>query len=143
VGRDGAAYSSRARGLTGLAPHLPASLLAQALDAATAITSDSSRAEALAGLAPHLPASLLAQALSSAFSSERAILALLERAWSLHARGMPLPYVAMLRDCLTGVNRDSCLRILAASMRPIDSVDGTTAVRQCADAVIDAYRWWP
>ncbi len=45
----------RARALTGLAPHLPESLLPKALAVARDIWSESSRVEALIGLAPHLP----------------------------------------------------------------------------------------
>ena len=49
-----------------LAPRLPEGLLAQALDAARALTGQGARAEALGALAPRLPEGLLAQALDAA-----------------------------------------------------------------------------
>jgi hypothetical protein len=58
--------NARAEALTGLAPHLPAELLSEALSAATQIRDESARAKALSGLAPHLPAELLSEALSAA-----------------------------------------------------------------------------
>ena len=52
--------------LTGLAPHLPAPLLAEAVNAARDITDDFTRAQVLTELAPHLPAPLLVEAVSAA-----------------------------------------------------------------------------
>jgi hypothetical protein len=45
---------ARAEALSGLAPHLPETLLSQALAAALAIGHEYARAEALSRLAPHL-----------------------------------------------------------------------------------------
>ena len=139
--------SDRARALTGLAPQLPEAdrtpVLARALAAATAITRDSDRAQALTGLAPQLPADLLAQAQGSAPRDQQTLVALLERAWAVHTRGAPLTYVASLRDCLTGINRDACLGILVAAAPAIAATGGIAALRQCAHGVSDVYLWWP
>jgi hypothetical protein len=59
--------------LTGLAPHLPADQLAQALAVATAITDDDSRALALTGLAPHLSADQQPGVLAEALAATTAI----------------------------------------------------------------------
>jgi hypothetical protein len=118
-------------------------VLAQALVAATAITSDGSRAEALTALAPHLPAVLPTQALGSAPRDQQTLGALLERAWEAHGRGARLAYVASLRECLTGINRDVCLGVIAATASAIAATGGIEAVRQCVHAVMDEYRWWP
>ncbi|MBL7487973.1 hypothetical protein I6A60_21440 [Frankia sp. AgB1.9] len=62
--------TSRARALSGLAPHLPQEqrthVLDQALTAAATITNELSRAEALSDLAPLLPAELTSRALTAA-----------------------------------------------------------------------------
>ena len=63
----------RAQALAGLAPHLPAPLLQEALEMARTIPDDEIRAEALAGLAPHLSAPLQEIALQEAFEATRAI----------------------------------------------------------------------
>jgi hypothetical protein len=102
----------------------PADLLAQALAAATAIPDDYYRARALTGLAPHLPADLLAQAQGSAPRDQRTLVALLERAWTVHERGARLAYVALLRDCLIGINRDACLGMLVAAAPAIAATGG-------------------
>jgi hypothetical protein len=117
AGGDRAA-SARQRALAGLAPRLPdadrPAIVAQALAAATAITTDHSRAEALTGLAPHLPADLLAQALGSApRTAPQALMALLERGQALHTQGSRLAYVRLLRDCLNGINGRQGHRIFA------------------------------
>ncbi len=56
----------RGETLAGLAPHLPESLLQEALMAARAIKDESARWEALAGLLPHLPEPLLWEVLMAA-----------------------------------------------------------------------------
>ena len=58
--------SARASALGGLAPYLPGTLLAEALQAAIAIGDHRARAHALCALAPHLPEALLAEALQAA-----------------------------------------------------------------------------
>jgi hypothetical protein len=121
----------------------PTDLLAQALAAATAIPDDYYRARALTGLAPHLPAGLLAQAQGSAPRDQRTLVALLERAWTVHERGARLAYVALLRDCLIGINRDACLGMLVAAAPAIAATGGIPALRTCAHGVSDVYRWWP
>jgi hypothetical protein len=60
----------------------------------------------------------------AASGSEQTIAALLERAWSLNARGTRLPYVFLLRASLTGINRDVCLGILVAVAPAILAVGG-------------------
>jgi NAD(P)-dependent dehydrogenase (short-subunit alcohol dehydrogenase family) len=109
--------------------HLPEAeqpaVLAQALAAATAITNDYIHAEALAGLAPHLPADLVPQALGSApRRNPEPLVALLERAWALQARGTHLTYIGLLRDCLTGIDRGVCLDILVAAAPAIAATGG-------------------
>jgi hypothetical protein len=64
VGADG----RRATVLTMLVPHLPPTLLAQALEAAWALADKKERARVLTALAPHLPPTLLAQALEAAWA---------------------------------------------------------------------------
>jgi len=59
--------------LAGLAPHLPPSLLADALEAARAIEEWWPRAVALAGLVPHLAAEQRGQALAEALQAARVI----------------------------------------------------------------------
>jgi hypothetical protein len=118
--------------------------VAQALAAATAITMDHSHAEALTGLAPHLPADLLAQALGSApRTAPQALMALLERGQALHTQGSRLAYVRLLRDCLNGINRQACLDIVVSAVPAITETSGVVAIKQCAHAVTDVYRWWP
>ena len=56
----------RAQALSGLAAHLPSSLLPEALEAARVIDHEYGRAFALSGLAAHLPSSLLPEALEAA-----------------------------------------------------------------------------
>jgi hypothetical protein len=134
----------RAAALAGLAPHLPEDLLAQALTAATIIATDEYRAAALAGLAPHLPENLLAAAANSAPRTfPHPLVTLLERQHAFHVHDPHLPYVRLLRDCINGTDRKGCLEIVASAAQAIAEIGGVAAIRQCADAVADAYRWWP
>ena len=79
----------RASVLSGLVPHLPESLLPEALEAARAISDESSRTSALSRLAPHLSASLLPEALEAArvISDER------HRAYALSQLAPHLPKI--------------------------------------------------
>ncbi|WP_327003184.1 hypothetical protein OHA72_50225 [Dactylosporangium sp. NBC_01737] len=61
----------QAEALAGLAAHLPAHLLGEALVAATAISDESCRAWVLTALAPHLPPDLLDEALTAASTMTR------------------------------------------------------------------------
>jgi hypothetical protein len=135
---------SRTRALTGLAPHLPPDLLAQALTTATAITDEDSRAEALGGLAPHLPPDLLAQALASApRTSLETLLAVLDRGRTLRTRSARATYTGLLRGSLDGTDRRTCLGIIGAVAADLAEVGGIAAIQQSTRAVIDTCRWWP
>ena len=135
---------SREYALAGLAPHLPADLLAQALVAVTAITNDYSRTEALAVLAPHLPADLLAQALGSAPRTDlQGLIALLKRGHVLYGHGKRPAYVRLLRDCLNGINREAFLEIVLSAAPAITEISGAMAIEHYARAVTDVHRWWP
>jgi hypothetical protein len=70
---------ARAWALVGLAPHLPADLLPEALATAAAVVDTHDRGGALVGLAPHLPADLLPEALAAGF----AIVDPADRTWTL------------------------------------------------------------
>ncbi len=95
--------SSRARALTGLAPHLPADLLAQALTAATAIPSDF-----LTGLAPHLPAGQQPAVLAQALTAATAIPKEFVRAGALTglAPHLPADLLAQALSAATAILRD-------------------------------------
>jgi hypothetical protein len=90
----------RATVLTGLAPHLPAELLGQALAAARQIEDERDRARVLTGLAPHLPAELLGQALAAA----RQVEAEWYRAWVLTGLAPHLP-AELLGDALAAARQ--------------------------------------
>jgi hypothetical protein len=62
---------SRAVALAGLAPHLSAELMGEALAAARGIAEGLRRAETLAGLAPHLPVELMGEALAAGIADGR------------------------------------------------------------------------
>ena len=130
--------------LGALAPHLPADLLAQALTAATTLTSDYYRAEALGALAPHLPAGLLAQALTATpRTSRETVMALAERSQITLTRDSDNVYVALLRDSLDGSSRSMCIDVIVTAAPRITEIGGVYTIEQCVTAVTDAYRWWP
>ena len=81
----------RAQALTGLAPQLPADLLARALAAATAIPRDYYRARALTGIAPQLPEADQPPVLARALAAATAITRDSDRAQALTGLAPQLP----------------------------------------------------
>jgi hypothetical protein len=108
--------SARGQALVALAPHLPETLLREALAAATAISDDRSRAEALTALAPHLPETLLREALAAA----TAISNDLARATALTALAPHLPET-LLREALaaaTAISNDRARATALTALAP-------------------------
>jgi tetratricopeptide (TPR) repeat protein len=146
----------RALALAALSPRVPPAeqhdVLDQALAAATAITDDvyvvftddSSRPRALTALAPDLPPDLLAPALAATpRTSLRALTAILDQGRSVFPRGQDAPYVALLRDSLTGTGRETCLNVTTEVAPVIAEIGGPDAIEECVKAVVDTQRWWP
>jgi hypothetical protein len=48
----------------------------------------------------------------------------------------------LLRDYLARTNHNLCLGVLVAAAPAIATIGGSAAVRLCAQAVMDVYRWW-
>ena len=73
----------------------------------------------------------------------RALIALLKGAHAVHAQRERLAYIRLLRDCLNGVDRKVGLDVLVAAVPAIIEIGGDAAIKECAHAVTDPYRWWP
>ena len=129
----------RIRALTGLAPHLPAALLAEAVSAARGITDESARAWVLAGLAPHLPAALLAEAVSAA----RGITDESARAQVLAGLAPHLP-AALLAEAVSaarGITDESARAQVLAGLAPhLPAALLAEAVTAACDITSDIYR---
>jgi hypothetical protein len=138
----------QARVLAGLVPHLPPDLLpgvlGQALAAAAAITDDYYRSRLLTGLAPHLPAHLIGQALAvtSDGSTEPAV-ALLKRGVQLSPEISKELFLNLLRSCLVGIDRRSCLRALSIAASQLKRISGSDVIYECVEAIEDVHQWWP
>jgi len=127
-----------------LAPHLPPDLLAQLLAVTAAIPGDSARAGALTALAPHLPPDLLPQALSATpKESIEAIEALLDRGQAILSAERNGTLLGLLRASFGGIDRISCLSIIALMAPTIAEIGGSDAVQECIKAIADVHQWWP
>jgi hypothetical protein len=112
----------RSEALTGLAPHLPGSLLLEALAMAREMADGESRAQALAGLLPQ-PATL-----------SRALLIDL---WTRESEGASLLHALARRE------RKELLLDLRALAPTIAALGGEEAIAQTFHALQDVGRWWP
>ena len=103
----------RVSALSRLAPHLPSSLLPEALEAARAIENEQHRASALSGLAPHLPES----------TNE-------------------LAFWCEILSVLSCCQRKDFLTDLVKLDRVILALGGTEALRQAVRGIQDVCRQW-
>ena len=104
--------SARVPALTGLAPHLPAELLAQALTAAPRTNTDP-----LAALLDRGRQLIL-------LSSEQA-----------------LDWVNLLLSSLSRTNQVTCLNVINSAAPTIAEIGGLAALRNCVKAIEDVHRW--
>jgi hypothetical protein len=136
----------RARALVGLAPYLPSDLLAQALEAATAINNSYPRAEALTGLVPYLPADQRGPVLARALDAATAVDRPEDRAKAL-AGLVPLlpadrrgPVLAQALENASLVGRTAVVDVFPDVLTLMtDPVIKRTA----ASALLHVQRWWP
>src|SRR5262249_42620928 len=142
----------RSEGLAALAPHLPESLLTQALETARAMEYESSRSVALAVLAPHLQESLwsevLVQTLEAAtaiqdeYSRSLALAALAPRLGTSEVSCL-LPLWEQTLPILASRTRKDLLADLCSLLPIIVRLGGAQAVAETFRAIQDVGRWWP
>ena len=70
-------------------------------------------------------------------------IALLKRGHSLISSGPDGMLLNLLRACLDGTDRHSCLRIITAAVPAIDEIGGPNAIYECVQAIKDVHNWWP
>lgn len=69
---------------------------------------------------------------------------LVERIQDLAAVDRGEPALNLLRHAaLHGLDREKCLTVVAEAAPLICETGGAAAVLGCAQAITDAYRWWP
>jgi hypothetical protein len=136
---------ARALALAALGPYLPPDLLSQALAAAVAITFDDyARASALSKLAPYLTPDLLTRAMGIAPKVlPDTLTTILERGRVLLLPDGNTAYAYLLRDSLTGGERDVCFYVIAAAAPTVAQLGGLPAIEHCLKAIRDVHRWWP
>jgi hypothetical protein len=130
--------------LTKLAPHLPESLLPEALEIARGIEDESNRTEALTGLAPYLP-----EILPEALATAREIGNESNRAKALQAltklltlANVDLSLWEKTLHVLGTLTRHHFLETIPNLVPLILHFGGEVALREVHQAIREVSRWW-